>query len=87
MDKPVGPSNIKSKLPLSDSAFLVCYIFLSAFIAMFLIGISTCNVSSFEWNTYKSKADCMIKILDGMDHKATLEEISNVESYCKRYDS
>ena len=56
---------------------------------LYLLGISTCKISDYEWNTYSSKADCMMKVLTEAENegvKPDLEYIAKVEGYCKKYD-
>ena len=82
MEKPVGPSNVKVKGDVPWSVLLLFCILL----ILFLIGASTCKVTSFS--IYKNKADCMMKIIKAKDKKGELvdsEIIGRIERYCESY--
>jgi hypothetical protein len=85
MNKPIGPPNIEVKDPIPPAVLM----FICGMCVLFMAGVSTCKISDYEWNTYSSKADCMMKVLTEAENegvKPDLEYIAKVEGYCKKYD-
>ena len=87
MEKPVGPPNIVSKIKPYNPVVVFGLVFILG--NLFLLGASTCKVTDFEINMYKSAEDCMTKRIANMTEEGTILDpynISRLERYCARYD-